>query len=189
MCWALFQFFTPVYRRSLAQSAQEYYALTGHGFEFLVAADQLGFRSYQRPAFEADLSISELAANVPFLLALMVATPGLLLKNRMLRLTIGLLFLFSTQVLFLITKVEVTLLAAAHPLAGSALFWNGLDDSLEITGKAFFPIVIWLFFCLSYMLGKVDSTQQQVSRQKVGRNQPCPCGSDKKYKHCCAHAR
>jgi preprotein translocase subunit SecA len=27
----------------------------------------------------------------------------------------------------------------------------------------------------------------QVRRQvpKVGRNEPCPCGSGKKYKHCC----
>ena len=24
---------------------------------------------------------------------------------------------------------------------------------------------------------------------KVGRNQPCPCGSGKKYKHCCAGKR
>ena len=22
-------------------------------------------------------------------------------------------------------------------------------------------------------------------QQKVGRNQPCPCGSGKKFKHCC----
>ena len=22
-------------------------------------------------------------------------------------------------------------------------------------------------------------------RQKIGRNSPCPCGSGKKYKHCC----
>jgi hypothetical protein len=24
-----------------------------------------------------------------------------------------------------------------------------------------------------------------VARQKVGRNDPCPCGSGRKYKHCC----
>jgi len=24
-----------------------------------------------------------------------------------------------------------------------------------------------------------------VTEPKVGRNQPCPCGSGKKYKHCC----
>ncbi|MFS8612786.1 preprotein translocase subunit SecA [Planifilum fulgidum] len=28
--------------------------------------------------------------------------------------------------------------------------------------------------------------RQPVRREKVGRNQPCPCGSGKKYKHCCA---
>lgn len=24
-----------------------------------------------------------------------------------------------------------------------------------------------------------------INEQKIGRNQPCPCGSGKKYKHCC----
>jgi len=27
------------------------------------------------------------------------------------------------------------------------------------------------------------------SGRKVGRNDPCPCGSGKKYKRCCAGAR
>ena len=27
--------------------------------------------------------------------------------------------------------------------------------------------------------------QESVSTQKVGRNEPCPCGSGKKYKNCC----
>lgn len=25
----------------------------------------------------------------------------------------------------------------------------------------------------------------KLSRQKIGRNEPCPCGSGKKYKKCC----
>ena len=24
-----------------------------------------------------------------------------------------------------------------------------------------------------------------VKEKKIGRNEPCPCGSGKKYKHCC----
>ena len=34
---------------------------------------------------------------------------------------------------------------------------------------------------------KLDSSlsSQTQSIQKVGRNDPCPCGSGKKYKHCC----
>ncbi|USD67861.1 SEC-C domain-containing protein [Vibrio sp. SCSIO 43136] len=27
--------------------------------------------------------------------------------------------------------------------------------------------------------------QPQIERKKVGRNEPCPCGSGKKYKRCC----
>ncbi|MEI2770271.1 MAG: SEC-C metal-binding domain-containing protein [Candidatus Competibacter sp.] len=26
---------------------------------------------------------------------------------------------------------------------------------------------------------------QRKANSKVGRNQPCPCGSGRKYKHCC----
>lgn len=38
-----------------------------------------------------------------------------------------------------------------------------------------------------YVDGKVKSTQEPVvsSGPKVGRNDPCPCGSGKKYKKCC----
>jgi len=30
-------------------------------------------------------------------------------------------------------------------------------------------------------------TEKQMARKppKVGRNEPCPCGSGKKFKHCC----
>jgi hypothetical protein len=30
----------------------------------------------------------------------------------------------------------------------------------------------------------VDLTDRQRKRQKVGRNEPCPCGSGKKFKNC-----
>jgi len=35
-----------------------------------------------------------------------------------------------------------------------------------------------------------DATQEQIRREnpKVGRNEPCPCGSAKKYKKCCGKA-
>ncbi len=37
------------------------------------------------------------------------------------------------------------------------------------------------------MAGAGDMQVQQVVRsgEKVGRNDPCPCGSGKKYKKCC----
>jgi len=37
-----------------------------------------------------------------------------------------------------------------------------------------------------------QSTQREQrirSKKKVGRNEPCPCGSGRKYKHCCGKKR
>jgi SEC-C motif domain protein len=38
--------------------------------------------------------------------------------------------------------------------------------------------------------GQVDTTPAPVRREtpKIGRNDPCPCGSGKKYKKCCGAA-
>ena len=33
--------------------------------------------------------------------------------------------------------------------------------------------------------GKLDRTIQQIHASKISRNNPCPCGSGKKYKKCC----
>ena len=33
-----------------------------------------------------------------------------------------------------------------------------------------------------------DRPTTVVSKQKIGRNEPCPCGSGKKYKKCCGKA-
>ena len=32
---------------------------------------------------------------------------------------------------------------------------------------------------------KEKPQSQQAATQKISRNAPCPCGSGKKYKHCC----
>ncbi len=34
-------------------------------------------------------------------------------------------------------------------------------------------------------LEKLLNPQQVVKSEKIGRNDPCPCGSGKKYKKCC----
>jgi len=32
----------------------------------------------------------------------------------------------------------------------------------------------------------LNPTKQRIVEKKVGRNEPCPCGSGKKYKNCCS---
>ena len=36
-----------------------------------------------------------------------------------------------------------------------------------------------------YVEGEMPKPETQRNTQKVGRNDPCPCGSGKKYKKCC----
>ena len=51
----------------------------------------------------------------------------------------------------------------------------------QIIGQ--FPKAVDLHARLSISVG--DVAQAKLEDPKVGRNDPCPCGSGKKYKHCC----
>lgn len=37
----------------------------------------------------------------------------------------------------------------------------------------------------SFVASKIRMDEQQHKKKKIGRNEPCPCGSGKKYKRCC----
>lgn len=37
----------------------------------------------------------------------------------------------------------------------------------------------------SFITDKIRPDEQQHKKKKIGRNEPCPCGSGKKYKRCC----
>lgn len=57
---------------------------------------------------------------------------------------------------------------------------NGLkDEHREVAGFKKFDGK-WL-----YVEGNLAATTIVRATPKVGRNEPCPCGSGKKYKHCC----
>ena len=137
------------------------------------------------PGFEARLSPEGIYSNTVFLLTLIFVTPGMRLNRRGIYLGISVVLLYLVHVVFLVTKVEVSLVASRHPLAGSTFFWESADNFLEIMGKALFPILIWLLLTLYYMMGAVDAIPSRLSGKRPGRNDPCPCGSGRKYKYCC----
>jgi len=58
---------------------------------------------------------------------------------------------------------------------------DGLRDTHHEKGKFLKENGRWL-----YDEGNVIPKTVVRSGPKVGRNDPCPCGSGKKYKHCCA---
>ncbi len=185
--WLLFTTATPLLTRTLSVVLSQAYSVAGYRLEADDGADQITFRLFTRPGLEGEISTKAVVSNTVFLLALLAATPGLNWKNRLIRVLLGLILLLFSQVFFLATKVEIALLAADHPVAGSRWFWQAADNFFEITGKVFFPIFIWLALTLPYMTGRALDSRQPVPHApvKVGRNTPCPCGSGKKYKLCC----
>jgi hypothetical protein len=179
----------PIYRKLLAEALDAVYAALGGRLAFAAEGSSLVFRSAIPPYFKAGLGADQAYSNLPFLIALLAVTPGMRLSRRAFSLAAGCGMLFLSHVLFLITKVESSLIQAAHPLGnGNRLFWESLDYSFEFLGKGFFPVGIWLLFALGFMTGQVDERQAPEPARQTGRNEPCPCGSGKKYKHCCGRA-
>ncbi len=61
--------------------------------------------------------------------------------------------------------------------------WEVLSESEEgITGEESAML-------LEQHINSVKSLKELTPRQKVGRNDPCPCESGKKYKRCCLKRR
>jgi uncharacterized protein len=62
-----------------------------------------------------------------------------------------------------------------------------IDDLLD-EGAALIPRMILVLRKLAQIRHANGHPPQRHRRSKVGRNDPCPCGSGQKYKHCCGRA-
>ena len=59
-----------------------------------------------------------------------------------------------------------------------------LTDDLRRESAEFIPRVLPILRELARTRASDDINEMQPT-QKIGRNEPCPCGSGKKYKRCC----
>lgn len=110
--------------------------------------------------------------------------------------------------LLLLPVLALALLGLAAFIGLGALLARWLPLSLfqasvlVIAGTAAVALVVQAFMTMTHLqmdhgtddddfewepIDEDDSTPTPptVSLPKVGRNEPCPCGSGKKYKHCC----
>jgi uncharacterized protein len=62
-----------------------------------------------------------------------------------------------------------------------------IDDRLD-ADAALIPRMILVLSKLARIREASGRSALSPRRSKVGRNDPCSCGSGKKYKRCCAHA-
>lgn len=80
---------------------------------------------------------------------------------------------------------------AAIELHGSEENFERLDafspEAFEASIEAIKPAVLALYNYWSENLQPMTVAQPFTAGEKVGRNDPCPCGSGKKFKQCCLH--
>jgi uncharacterized protein len=76
-------------------------------------------------------------------------------------------------------------------LAGIARGENDVDDRDTLMAAAPDKIADWVVILNEWRLANcqpvhdIDPRNVTAPRKKVGRNDPCPCGSGRKYKRCC----
>ena len=97
--------------------------------------------------------------------------------------------------IFLPNKVIIPELRMARGIvAGDAEVLIGMDiisqGDFAVTnkdGKTTFSFRMPSIECIDFVKQKPSAATPQISKPspKVGRNDPCPCGSGKKYKKCC----
>lgn len=168
----------------MARTMQLFATLGDYPVRFWASGQEVYFEISHGKRFQAWLDTRPIFSNLPVLVALIAATPGLLWRRRLAYVLTGAALLFLTHLIFLYVKVQVVLITANHIDAGSPALWQSLDDMFEVTGKTFFPIFIWLLLAFPYMLGAVDARKRKEALA-LPRNALCPCGSGKKYKRCC----
>ena len=138
------------------------------------------------------------AANygMPLLAALIVATPGWSWRRRGEMLAVGLGVLTLTQIAFvLVTIVATQLSPVASPdgmIPGPVVspikqrVFYALYYFFDLMGRGFFALGIYLgLIALAWNPAVGPASAPRPTPRRVGRNDPCPCGSGRKYKRCC----
>ena len=183
--WVL-PWIAPIYVPLIAAGLDLYSRMQSKGLTFFVQQRYIYFRNAVPPLFQAAFESNLIWAGLSFFLALLSATPGMRRHTRLRALLWGILLLFFYHVAFCIAEVEQSLIDQKVPQASTAhYFWGLANYFLKIPGVVLFPLAGWMFFGLRLLLGEADSPRMDKLQKAVGRNQPCPCGSGKKYKHCC----
>jgi hypothetical protein len=97
-------------------------------------------------------------------------------------------------------ELNIISLAAEPPYSatkyqGMADFHFGFNDIVEARqfAQKLEPIAQHSDVMLLEIMSRIDGVasvtikDQRQTKQNVGRNDPCPCGSGKKFKKCCLH--
>lgn len=117
--------------------------------------------------------------------SLILSWPGLVLKKRFkaILIAIPLMFVISAMDYPIMFIADIESVFSDAPLMNNMrLLWKHL---LNNGGRQFLALMICLLSIFWVTRNPEQLIAQQIEMDKVGRNDPCPCDSGKKYKNCC----
>ncbi|MGE0827510.1 MAG: YecA family protein [Candidatus Binatia bacterium] len=137
------------------------------------------------PALQFDTS--QVHRNLPLLLALFFATPGMWRGQytKQFGLALGVLVLWHAGYVTFVLRHLASQVASAAVGAETIRINTGLP--FEIFLRLFIPQLLpfFLWIALVHFRPSVAKQESEARPRVVGRNDPCPCGSGRKYKRCC----
>jgi hypothetical protein len=126
--------------------------------------------------------------------SMLAAWPGITFRDRVKLLAIGVPFLILVEVLdvplLTVSRCKLhaqSLVSQVSPAA--AILHEYWLKFLNSGGREFLSILAGFLAVGVFYLLKLRDAAQPGERQEPGRNDPCPCGSGKKYKRCCVGRR
>jgi hypothetical protein len=199
--WEIDAFFSPLKVTTLTlenYQGQDMISLQARLTENIILPDRTVLHTIGRPYAARTIAINQYLHPI-IIFAILAAWPGIAWRDRFR------VFLLVLPLLFLIELIDIPLLLAIRceeviqaelyqdPMAGKSLgsYWAAF---LHTGGRAALSILAagLALGCLYLLRLRRErsasggtSSRIEPLRTKVGRNDPCPCGSGKKYKNCC----
>lgn len=133
----------------------------------------------------SNLRLDTVTYGLPMLAALVLATHSESVLAKMRALAAGLGVMFCLTVLAIMTWAKLATLGVDEQLMQSGDRSSFLFYIFH--GYAFSqPVVAVLLWLGMLTLGMLKQPKKQETTVAVARNAPCPCGSGRKFKRCCA---
>jgi len=146
--------------------------------EIQASADQIEIHLAPIRTF---VTMGAIVFNLLLLTALMVATPRLGGLRRLKLMAMALLFQVGFHFLDIVLSVGANRAAATSNNSGLYV----LASLVGGVGEQASPIIIWALLTFRYWFPKPAAASAMRLTEARNRNALCPCGSGKKYKHCC----
>ena len=135
---------------------------------------------------ENTFDMNVISSNIVLLLALILALPRLSYLKKLKLSGISIFILITFHLLDIVRHINYVEINSFFENNIQKSFFcyhvhKALHNFLSLAGRALFAIFLFIIVAAPYY----RALDQKISIKNIKRNDPCPCGSNKKYKNCC----